>query len=208
MPVVWRGFGCLGIIIPLATVLILSSIWEGPEWVNSAGYIVGGILVWIIGRIINSGESEEMPQEEQKDVQITSASHTLFWIRLEYFSLVLFFLGLSLLLPKQIADFLLMIFIFVAVFYVLIMLILTVYANSFLARKIMSIIQRIIRSSSKTKDQTPSVINNKGLELSRAELDDIKNAKLQEIAPSDPNRFMPEKVQANSPTLPTLNEEE
>ena len=101
----WRGLGCLSIVIfigvgafsafILAQIGIDPALYEVELLIPAA--VLGGLINWFVGRDLNSGKYE--------DVSGIGYPHELFFIRMEYWTLIWIFLAISIPVSMKIVDY-------------------------------------------------------------------------------------------------------
>ena len=92
--IVWTGLGILVLIIPIALGLFLEYIFGEDTSAFQIGLILGGIIVWFLGRKLNS---TQLPFENNSngDNQKQSNAHTLFWLKMQWWSPLIIIIGIT-----------------------------------------------------------------------------------------------------------------
>jgi len=94
----WQGKGYFGLLIPVAIGLaadlgvdrVMGNGWyQANSWAPSVTLTISAIFVWIVGNKLNS-QSERVAFESDAGAVVSRKKvHTLFWMPVEWFSLVL-----------------------------------------------------------------------------------------------------------------------
>lgn len=97
MLVVWRGFGWLVPVIVIAA-LILSQLsvdvvygegfYTANAWPKQAAFIVAAISVGLLGFFLNHAKRQLLVDEETGEVLGKAPSHSLFFIPIEYWAII------------------------------------------------------------------------------------------------------------------------
>ncbi|HPK09520.1 MAG: hypothetical protein KDC16_00610 [Saprospiraceae bacterium] len=92
--IVWTGLGILVLIIPIALGLFLEYIFGEDTSAFQIGLILGGIIVWFLGRKLNS---TQLPSENNSngENQTQSNAHTLFWLKMQWWSPLIIIGGIT-----------------------------------------------------------------------------------------------------------------
>ena len=110
--IIWTGYGFLAVIVgigmPLAFLFVCNglSIYDGFLLPFGSGLIVAGVFCWSLGRKLHTGE---LPDSFEANTSLLPAPekpseiHTVYFIRIEYWGIVLVVGGLVLLV-KLIRD--------------------------------------------------------------------------------------------------------
>ena len=96
MIIIWRGFGVLAPIIPVLAWIVIPELFKaalGQEWysesyasLSALSILTGAVAVWIWGRRLNT-KKVSTPVDENTDEQaVASPNHSLFFIKMEYWS--------------------------------------------------------------------------------------------------------------------------
>lgn len=99
---IWRGYG---IVVPLIVFLVClgmeyildTSFFKGyyslQKWPMSLALFIAAIPIWFLGRYLNkNSERILLDPKTGEDVRVVS-THSLFWIRVEYWAPILIMLG-------------------------------------------------------------------------------------------------------------------
>jgi len=93
--IIWRGLGFLAILIPIALFIMLAMILPKDSSYVGLGFSIGGILNWFVGKALNR-ENYRIKKDENTGQDVISINdHSMFWVKIEYWSVVFFFTGLS-----------------------------------------------------------------------------------------------------------------
>lgn len=96
MLIIWRGWGILAILIPVACFLLVAGIFgiagKGTALDNPAvGLVVAGVvsavLVWWLGNKLNSAPGRELIDPKTQERIIIRKSHQLFWIPMQWWAI-------------------------------------------------------------------------------------------------------------------------
>jgi hypothetical protein len=104
--IVWQGAGFAGVLVPVIFVLLGNfgldkafgdGYYASHAWAPASMLIAAALVVWWFGKRLENRPGKELidPQTQQKVV--LKEKHTLFWIPLHYFAIVL--AGLAILMP-------------------------------------------------------------------------------------------------------------
>ena len=98
--IIWSGWGILVPVIVIGTSLIMEivteaafnddSYYQSQSWPLALTLVVSGILVWFIGKSLNS-KSERVVIDKQtgEELVLNASNHRLFFVKMEYWSPVL-----------------------------------------------------------------------------------------------------------------------
>lgn len=90
--IVWTGLGILTLIVCGLGTLIISSILEYfgvPSGLStSIGFFISAILNWFLGKKLNGQKGKILKDEKTGELFEYKEKHTLFWIPMEYLSVV------------------------------------------------------------------------------------------------------------------------
>ena len=95
--IIWKGYGILALLIPLALIIICGSLIRS----NGIGYLLGGAtsagVLWFFGRGLNREVSREYTDADTgKRVQILAPpAHTLYFIPMQYWAFVWLGIGVE-----------------------------------------------------------------------------------------------------------------
>lgn len=91
--VVWKGLGILALIIPIGFAIIFYLLFGDDMLYLGAGYSIGAILVWFVGKWLNK-DSERIETDPKTGQQtILKMVHSMFWIRMELWAPIMLFIG-------------------------------------------------------------------------------------------------------------------
>lgn len=97
MLVVWRGFGWLVPVIVIAALMALQlsvdavygeGFYTANAWPKQAAFIVAAISVGILGIFLNHTKRQMLIDEESGEVLGKAPSHSLFFIPVEYWAII------------------------------------------------------------------------------------------------------------------------
>lgn len=98
--VVWQGWGILTVIIT-ALILVATQAVAGAQyysahpWVQFLGLLASGALVGVVGYILNSKPGRTLIDPNTNQAVVLKSSHTLFWIPMQYWSIILVVIGVA-----------------------------------------------------------------------------------------------------------------
>lgn len=96
----FRGFGFLGLLIPFAFGVI-SQLTLGETSFNAGiGYIIGGIINFYLGRKLNK-KGDPHYKSVNSILKYIDGRHSLFFIRLEYWSFIAFTVAILVMTPNS-----------------------------------------------------------------------------------------------------------
>ncbi|MDJ0904560.1 MAG: hypothetical protein QNI96_00970 [Woeseiaceae bacterium] len=97
MLIVWRGFGWLVPVIVIAALILTQlavdavygqGFYTANAWPKQAAFIAAAVLVGILGVFLNHMKRGLLIDEESGEVVGKAPSHTLFFIPVEYWAIV------------------------------------------------------------------------------------------------------------------------
>ena len=93
--IIWKGLGILAIVIPVGIIIIIQLIF-GESLLNTGiGFIVGGVLNWILGKRLNADNERIITDPKTGQQAIQKIEHSMFWIRMELWAPIFIMLGIS-----------------------------------------------------------------------------------------------------------------
>lgn len=95
---VFRGLGFLGFLIPFLMGALAQYIFGNTPTNAGIGYLVGGIIIFFLGRRLNK-EGDHHYSSVKSVLNYIDGKHSLLMIRLEYWVFIAFAFGLSILTP-------------------------------------------------------------------------------------------------------------
>jgi hypothetical protein len=72
------------------------SYYAENAWPKVAATFLAAIVVWFLGRYLNSGTGRVVVDQETQEQLILKRTHTFFWLRMEYWAPLLILLGIVL----------------------------------------------------------------------------------------------------------------
>lgn len=95
--IVWQGFGFIAALIPLALLALLGMLNQSVKWPHGPEFalLVSAILVWFIGRKLNSREDRILIDPVTREEVRLRNKHTLFWAPMEWVSVPLVALAVA-----------------------------------------------------------------------------------------------------------------
>ncbi|MGE5354863.1 MAG: hypothetical protein ACM3PT_01370 [Deltaproteobacteria bacterium] len=96
----WSGRGILSILVLIAVIAIFSAILpvDFEDFAFVFGFLAAGLFSWYFGKKWNHGHGRILIDKETgKEVELKS-NHTLFWIKIQYWGIIFFVIGLIVLI--------------------------------------------------------------------------------------------------------------
>lgn len=90
----WKGFGILALIIPIGIAILFQLIFGDSSMFTGIGYAIGGILIWVLGKRLNSNNERIILDPKTGQQAVQKLEHSLFWIRMELWAPIFILLGL------------------------------------------------------------------------------------------------------------------
>lgn len=94
--VIWEGHGYLAALIPIIIFflyLVIETVFTGSEDLSSLGVIfclaLSSYLLWIIGKRLNRNNNRRLIDPETNEEVILKSNHSLFFIKLQYWGVIL-----------------------------------------------------------------------------------------------------------------------
>ena len=96
----------LGVVIPFALALTGNVVFDAimgkgyyssHHWVAALLLLFSAGIIWFVGSKLKEGSAREVIDTKTQQVILLKKSHTLFWIPLQYFSLVIVVLAVAML---------------------------------------------------------------------------------------------------------------
>ena len=112
MFIVWKGWGIVGILIPIIVIFIVHSITTmlfGDEYKNNSlilalELVISAIPIYFIGIKLNKKVGQIVIIKETNEEIELKETHSLFWIPLQYWSFIIFALGIFFATTKTISQ--------------------------------------------------------------------------------------------------------
>ena len=98
MFIVWQGAGFAGVLVPILIVVLGgmgfdAAMGEGYSeshgWTMALLVLLSAVVVWMLGSNLNSRPGRELIDPATQQVVQLKEKHTIFWIPLQYFAVVL-----------------------------------------------------------------------------------------------------------------------
>jgi hypothetical protein len=98
MFIVWQGAGLAGVLVPILIVLLGgmgfdAALGDGYSkehgWTMALLIALSAALVWLIGSKLNNRPGKELIDPETRQMVVLKPRHTIFWIPLQYFAIIL-----------------------------------------------------------------------------------------------------------------------
>lgn len=89
--IIWQGFGFLAALIPFVLLVLLSLFDKSHTFTygNELVLAVSAIAVWLVGKKLNGAKGKILIDPETKQEVLLKDKHTMFWIPMEWYGLVL-----------------------------------------------------------------------------------------------------------------------
>tara|TARA_X000000950_G_C13328900_1_gene423752 strand:+ start:114 stop:461 length:348 start_codon:yes stop_codon:yes gene_type:complete len=94
--VIWEGHGYLAALIPIIIFflyLVIETVFTGSEDLSSLGVIfclaLSSYLLWIIGKRLNRNNNRRLIDPETNEEVILKSNHSLFFIKIQYWGVIL-----------------------------------------------------------------------------------------------------------------------
>ena len=100
--IIWKGLGILAAIIPIIFIITSNSIL-GSEVVGWA-ILTSAIPVWLLGRYFYKRPAQLMVDSETDQNILVKPEHTLFWVEMDYWAIILVIFGIANVLPINIRE--------------------------------------------------------------------------------------------------------
>jgi len=103
--IVWKGWGFLGLVIPLACSLLMQfgvdsyygdGFYSEASWPLPLALLLSSVLVFVSGYKLNSNEGRILLDPETNEKVLLKTTHSMFWIPMQYWSVII--IGLSVML--------------------------------------------------------------------------------------------------------------
>ena len=99
----WKGYGILAIVITVAigalSSFIFSKIGSTEDMGAAIGAVISAVVIWVVGTRLNAASKEKVMIDKQtgKEV-ILKSGHSLFFIKLQYWSFIIGGIGIIMLI--------------------------------------------------------------------------------------------------------------
>ena len=94
--VIWEGHGYLAALIPIIIFflyVVIETVFTGSEDLSSLGVIFclafSSYLLWIIGKRLNRNNRRRLIDPETNEEVILKSNHSIFFIKIEYWGVIL-----------------------------------------------------------------------------------------------------------------------
>jgi FtsH-binding integral membrane protein len=103
--IIWSGWGVLVAIIVFVSSLIMeilvesiqgsSSFYQQQNWPMTLALVISGVICWFLGKQLNKPSDRVLLDKETgEEVKLSGARHKLFFIKMEYWGLILIIIGI------------------------------------------------------------------------------------------------------------------
>ena len=94
MFIVWQGLGFLGVVIPVGLIILVNLVFgkgfsENTPYLTELILILSAISIWFVGKHLNGMPGKELVDPKTNEVVVLKPRHSLFWIPLQWFSVVI-----------------------------------------------------------------------------------------------------------------------
>lgn len=100
--IIWKGLGFLGALIPLVFILVSNSTL-GSDVVGWA-ILTSAIPVWLLGRYSYKRPAKTILDPKTKQLILVKPEHSLFWVELNYWAVMIVIYGIPFLLPENLTS--------------------------------------------------------------------------------------------------------
>ena len=87
--IVWSGLGFLTALISFLSVAIFNSLLGQVPYRTSIGLLIAAAANWFLGKKLNGGEGRTLIDEDTGERIEIKNKHTLFWVKMEWWSIAL-----------------------------------------------------------------------------------------------------------------------
>lgn len=89
--IVWQGFWFLAALIPIILIGLIGAVDKGHSMTYGfeLALIISAIAVWFVGKKLNGKQGKVLIDPETNEKVELKNKHTLFWIPMEWFSIVI-----------------------------------------------------------------------------------------------------------------------
>ena len=107
--VIWQGAGFAGVLFPLIFVfggqygldaVMGEGYYTSHNWAPASLLALAAVAVWAFGSAVNRRPGRELVDPQTQEKVVLKERHTIFWIPLQYFSLVILAFAAYMLLGK------------------------------------------------------------------------------------------------------------
>lgn len=97
--IIWKGYGFLVFIVTLICIILFGTIFNkagvNDDYGAGVGLIVAGIISWVLGKKFNNPEKSQVFIEKGTGREVIHRpGHSLFFIKMEYWGIILPILGM------------------------------------------------------------------------------------------------------------------
>ncbi len=87
--IVWQGFGFLGALIPVILLVLFDMGDTKMAFGTEAALIIAAVIVFFVGKHLNAKPGKVLIDPETNEEVELKSKHTLFWVPMEWFALVI-----------------------------------------------------------------------------------------------------------------------
>ncbi|MFC5476366.1 hypothetical protein [Paraherbaspirillum soli] len=107
MFIVWQGFGFVGVLIPIVFVLLGqlgidaalgNGYYSSHPWAPALCLILSAVALWFFGSKLNNRPGRELIDPKTQERIILKKKHTVFWVPVQYFSILVAVIAVFMLL--------------------------------------------------------------------------------------------------------------
>ncbi|MCF6173480.1 MAG: hypothetical protein L3J44_06855 [Campylobacteraceae bacterium] len=101
--IVWKGWGILGIIIPLVLSLLVAMVtdsfygknfYKNSQWAMPLVFVLSAIIVYLVGYKLNNKPGRIVIDPKNNERIELKTVHSMFWIPLQYWGAIIFAVGI------------------------------------------------------------------------------------------------------------------
>jgi hypothetical protein len=108
--IIWKGAGFIVVVVAFVMLLLTElaveafhkddTYYQRHGWPKLAAFLVAGFIVLLIGKYLNKKEGKVYIEKDTGKEVVMKPQHSLFFVNVEYWSYILFALGLVFLFVK------------------------------------------------------------------------------------------------------------
>ena len=101
MVLIWRGWGILVALVPLAAFIVAAMVAGalesalGPafdssmDWLFPLGFLASAVVLWVLGRRLNNRDTRVLVDMQTGEQIAVRPNHSFWFIKMEYWAIVL-----------------------------------------------------------------------------------------------------------------------
>lgn len=98
---IWSGWGLLSVVIALVCVFIAVPFFDTTPIIGSLVFLLGAGANWVLGTKLNSRGQVMIDPETNEEVFVKSGTSSLFFIPMQWLSILFVLFAIALLLPTE-----------------------------------------------------------------------------------------------------------